>query len=68
MRPIYLVIRNLLLSRWLIDHGKDHEGKRVIADLHGGDLDNPVAVSEYEEIREKVREDVSHFHYSSLHS
>jgi sugar porter (SP) family MFS transporter len=43
--------------RWLIDHGKDHEGKRVIADLHGGDLDNPVAVSEYEEIREKVRED-----------
>lgn len=31
---------------------------RVIADLHGGDYDNPVAIAEYEEIKDKVREDV----------
>ncbi|KAM6490164.1 hypothetical protein JOM56_014356 [Amanita muscaria] len=29
-------------------------GIRVIADLHGGDLDNPTAVSELEEIKDKV--------------
>ena len=27
---------------------------RVIADLHGGDLDNPVAKAEFREIRDKV--------------
>lgn len=47
--------------RWLIDNGKDHEGKLVIADLHGGDLNDPIALSEYEEIKDKVREDVSNF-------
>jgi len=33
---------------------------RVIADLHGGDENDPVAVAEYEEIKDKVLEDVSH--------
>lgn len=32
---------------------------RVIADLHGGDYNNPIAIAEYEEIKNKVREDVS---------
>jgi hypothetical protein len=32
---------------------------RVIADLHGGDLDNPVAVAEFQEIKDKVHEEVS---------
>ncbi|KAJ4496382.1 hypothetical protein C8J55DRAFT_496704 [Lentinula edodes] len=40
--------------RWLIDTDKDDEGLRVIADLHGGDLDNPVAKAEYREIKDKV--------------
>ncbi|KAJ3771280.1 hypothetical protein EV361DRAFT_887287 [Lentinula raphanica] len=40
--------------RWLIDTDKDDEGLRVIADLHGGDLDNPVARAEYREIKDKV--------------
>ncbi|KIL71817.1 hypothetical protein M378DRAFT_94783 [Amanita muscaria Koide BX008] len=43
--------------RWLIDTDRNIEGMRVIADLHGGDLDNPTAVSEYEEIKDKVREE-----------
>jgi len=32
---------------------------QVIADLHGGNPHDPVAVAEYEEIKDKVREDVS---------
>ncbi|KAI3596586.1 mfs monosaccharide [Moniliophthora roreri] len=40
--------------RWLIDTDKDDEGLRVIADLHGGDLENPVAKAEYREIKDKV--------------
>lgn len=32
---------------------------RVIADLHGGDSTDPIAIAEYEEIKDKVREDVS---------
>ncbi|KAJ4482433.1 hypothetical protein J3R30DRAFT_3459479 [Lentinula aciculospora] len=40
--------------RWLIDTDKDDEGLRVIADFHGGDLDNPVAKAEYREIKDKV--------------
>jgi hypothetical protein len=31
---------------------------RVIADLHGGDLDNEKAILEFEEIKEKVTQDV----------
>jgi len=46
-------------DRWLIDVGKEAEGMQVIADLHGGNPHDPVAVAEYEEIKDKVREDVS---------
>ncbi|KAF8167791.1 hypothetical protein B0H34DRAFT_683053 [Crassisporium funariophilum] len=42
--------------RWLIDNDREKEGLRVIADLHGGDLRDPIAVAEYEEIKGKVRE------------
>ncbi|KAG5647625.1 hypothetical protein DXG03_008978 [Asterophora parasitica] len=45
------------LSRWLIDTDKEEDGMRVLADLHGGDLDHPKAVAEFEEIKEKVREE-----------
>lgn len=31
---------------------------RVIADLHGGDLNDPIAVAEFQEIRDKVHEEV----------
>jgi hypothetical protein len=34
---------------------------RVIADLHGGDPDNLVALAEFQEIKEKVQEEVSVF-------
>ncbi|KIY71948.1 hypothetical protein CYLTODRAFT_434963 [Cylindrobasidium torrendii FP15055 ss-10] len=40
--------------RWLIDTDKDEAGLRVIADLHGGDLDNPVAQAEYHDIKDMV--------------
>ncbi len=40
--------------RWLIDTDKDDEGLRILADLHGGDLDNVVARAEYQEIKDKV--------------
>ncbi|KAF9015490.1 general substrate transporter [Cyathus striatus] len=43
--------------RWLIDTDKEEEGLRVIADLHGGDLSDPVALAEYAEIKDKVREE-----------
>ncbi|PPQ67078.1 hypothetical protein CVT25_005679 [Psilocybe cyanescens] len=43
--------------RWLIDTGREADGMRVLADLHDGNLHNPVAVAEYEEIKDKVRED-----------
>jgi hypothetical protein len=34
------------------------DGLRVIADLQGGDSDDPNAIAIYQEIRDKVREDV----------
>ncbi|KAI5123776.1 hypothetical protein M0805_000365 [Coniferiporia weirii] len=43
--------------RWLIDTGKDDEGMRVIADLHGGDPENPEAKAEFREIKDKVTAD-----------
>ncbi|KAH6916835.1 sugar transporter STP1 [Coprinopsis sp. MPI-PUGE-AT-0042] len=44
--------------RWLIDHSKDAEGLRVIADLHGaGDLNSEAVRAEYQEIRSKVLEE-----------
>lgn len=39
--------------------GKDDEGMRVIADLHGGDVDDPVAKAEFQEIKDKVLIEVS---------
>ncbi|KAJ3569062.1 hypothetical protein NP233_g5298 [Leucocoprinus birnbaumii] len=43
--------------RWLVDIGREEEGQRVIADLHGGDPKHPVALAEFQEIKEKVREE-----------
>jgi hypothetical protein len=51
--------RQTWLLRWLIDTNKDDEGMRVIADLHGGDLDDPVAKAEFHEIKDKVLMEVS---------
>lgn len=48
--------------RWLIDTDQEAEGLKVIADLHGGDPDHPVALAEFKEIKEKVLEDVSDGH------
>lgn len=45
--------------RWLIDTDKEAEGLRVIADLHGGDPNDPIALAEFQEIKDKVLEDVS---------
>ncbi|KAG5350842.1 hypothetical protein C0989_009046 [Termitomyces sp. Mn162] len=42
------------LLSWLIDSDKDEEGLRVLADLHGGDLNHPAAKAEFREIKEKV--------------
>ena len=41
-------------ASWLIDNDRDSEGMRVLADLHGGDPEDVVAVAEYEEIKERV--------------
>ncbi|TFK30763.1 sugar transporter STP1 [Coprinopsis marcescibilis] len=44
--------------RWLIDTSRDDEGLGVIADLHGGgNSDHPMVRAEYDEIREKVRQE-----------
>ncbi|KAF9462127.1 general substrate transporter [Collybia nuda] len=43
--------------RWLIDTDKDSEGMRVIADLHGGDIHDPSAIDEFQEIKKTVREE-----------
>lgn len=45
-------------TRWLIDVGKDSEGMRVIADLHGGDPEDREAKAEFQEIKDKVMADV----------
>jgi hypothetical protein len=42
--------------RWLIDVGRDAEGLRVLADLHGGDPEHPDAVAEFEEIQNTIAE------------
>lgn len=44
--------------RWLIDKDKEKEGLRVIADLHSGDLNDPLALVEYQEIKDKVLQEV----------
>lgn len=47
------------MCRWLIDTGKDDEGMIVIADLHGGDLDDEKAKEEFREIRDVVAQEAS---------
>jgi len=47
-----------LSFRWLIDTDRNIEGMQVIADLHGGNPDDPTAVAEYQEIKDKVLEEV----------
>lgn len=54
----------VLPCRWLIDNDKEMEGLQVIADLHGGDLDDPIAMAVYQEIKDKVREVVCISHVS----
>ena len=54
----------ILLCRWLIDNDKEMEGLQVIADLHGGDSDDPIAMAVYQEIKDKVREVVCITHIS----
>ncbi|TFK64875.1 general substrate transporter [Pluteus cervinus] len=40
--------------RWLLDTDRDERGMRVIADLHGGDMDDPTARAEFRDIKEKI--------------
>ena len=56
----------LTYTRWLIDHDKDAEGMQVIADLHGGDPEDLVARSEFQEIKESVMFDVRNTHYPCI--
>ena len=53
---------------WLIDNDKDQEGLQILADLHGGDLNNSVAQSEFKEIRAKVILEVCSTLFLSLDS
>lgn len=46
------------LCRWLIDTDQDEAGMRVIVDLHGGDPNDVVAQSEFQEIKDKVMYEV----------
>ena len=55
------LLDSLLMIRWLIDIGRDEEGMRVLADLHGGDLENRVAKAEFREIKDTVLADVGGF-------
>ena len=45
-------------SRWLIDVGREDHGKRVLVDLHGGDMADEQARLEFEEIKDKVLDEV----------
>ena len=47
--------------RWLIDTGRDEEGMIVLADLHGGNLEDPKAVAEFREISHAVEQEASQF-------
>lgn len=55
---LVLAAGSLLLPespRWLLDHDRDDEGMRVLADLHGGgNPKEPRARLEYREIKENV--------------
>ena len=45
-------------SSWLIDNDRDGDGMQVIADLHGGDLEDASAKAEFQEIKDRVSLDV----------
>ncbi|KAI6008279.1 general substrate transporter [Pisolithus orientalis] len=45
--------------RWLIDTDQDEAGMRVIVNLHGGDPNDIVAKAEFQEIKDKVMEEVN---------
>jgi hypothetical protein len=49
----------MTVRRWLIDTGKDDEGMIVIADLHGGNLEDVQARAEFREIRDAVEQEAS---------
>ena len=56
---IFSTQSNSINSSWLIDHDRDIDGMQVIADLHGGDLENASAKAEFQEIKDRVNFDVS---------
>ncbi|KEP53024.1 putative MFS monosaccharide transporter [Rhizoctonia solani 123E] len=43
--------------RWLIDHDFLDEGRKVISDLHGVDLDDVKVTAEFDEIKDMVEKD-----------
>ncbi|KAE9408206.1 general substrate transporter [Gymnopus androsaceus JB14] len=43
--------------RWCIDTDKDAEGMRILVDLHGGDPEDPTAIAEFKEIKDRVIEE-----------
>ncbi|KAJ4486004.1 general substrate transporter [Lentinula aciculospora] len=44
-------------ERWCIDTDKDAEGFRILVDLHGGDPEDPTAIAEFKEIKDRVMEE-----------
>ncbi|TRM66454.1 hypothetical protein BD626DRAFT_487799 [Schizophyllum amplum] len=48
----------LAVGRLLCPRARGLQGMRVLADLHGGDPEDEIAIAEYKEIREKVDEEV----------
>lgn len=49
---------NCVHPSWLIDNDRDADGMQVIADLHGGDLEDASAKAEFQEIKDRVNFDV----------
>ena len=63
-RPVHihtpLMRSDFAHSSWLIDNDRDVDGMQVIADLHGGDLEDPSAKAEFQEIKDRVNFDVNY--------
>ncbi|KAJ3918315.1 general substrate transporter [Lentinula edodes] len=47
----------MMPESWCIDTDKDAEGFRVLVDLNGGDPQNPTAIAEFKEIKDRVMEE-----------
>ena len=45
-------------TRWWIDVNRDREGLQVLVDLQGGNPDDPVATTVFEEIKDTVMTEV----------